>query len=103
MGFRFLTNGALVGDTLADALRTRDAARLRRYREYLDFYEGKHWLRPRNGRSSLTLNYARAVVDKGVSYLLGRGLGFAARGTGSSAVGAIPPDHDNRSVVGLPA
>ena len=50
MGFRFLTNGALVGDTLADALRTRDAARLRRYREYLDFYEGKHWLRPRNGR-----------------------------------------------------
>ena len=26
---------------------------------------------------SLTLNYARAIVDKGVAYLLGRGLGFA--------------------------
>src|SRR5205823_587829 len=93
MGFRFLTNGALVGDTLADALRTRDAARLRRYREYLDFYEGKHWLRPRNGRSSLTLNYARAVVDKGVSYLLGRGLGFAV----PAEAGGLSPEAAQRA------
>src|SRR5688572_21418485 len=77
MGLRLLSNGRISGDTLGDALHTRDSERLRRYREYLDFYEGKHWLRPRNGRSSLTLNYARAVVDKGVSYLLGRGLNFA--------------------------
>jgi hypothetical protein len=80
MGLRFLPNGSLLGDTLLDALQTRDAARLRRYREYLDFYDGKHWLSThgrRGGRSSLTLNYARVVVDKGVSYLLGRGLNFA--------------------------
>ena len=93
MGLRFLTNGALVGDTLADALQTRDAARLRRYREYLDFYEGKHWLRPRNGRSSLTLNYARAVVDKGVSYLLGRGLGFAV----PAEAGGLGPEAAQRA------
>ena len=77
MALRFLPGTGLVGDSLADALRSRDAARLRRYREYLDFYEGKQWLRPRQGRSSLTVNYARAIVDKGASYLLGRGLNFA--------------------------
>jgi len=54
-----------------------DAERLRRYRVYQDFYDGKHFDRPRRGRSSLVLNYARAIVDKGVSYLLGGGVGFA--------------------------
>ena len=80
MALRFLPNRTLGGDTLADALRSRDAGRLRRYREYLDFYEGKHWVSAagrRNGRLSLTLNYGRAIVDKGISYLLGRGLNFA--------------------------
>src|SRR3954451_11435000 len=56
--------------------RLHDAARLRRYRQYQDFYEGRHFERPRNGCSSLVLNYARAVVDKGIAYLLGRGIGF---------------------------
>ncbi|MCC6224712.1 MAG: phage portal protein [Thermoleophilia bacterium] len=50
---------------------------MRRYQEYLDFYEGRHFLRPRNGRTNLVVNYARTVVDKGVAYLLGRGLGFS--------------------------
>ena len=61
----------------AARLRLGDAARLRRYRQYQDFYEGKHFARPRNGRSNLVVNYARAIVDKGVAYLLGRGLGFS--------------------------
>jgi hypothetical protein len=101
MGLRFLANGALVGDTLLDALQTRDASRLRRYREYLDIYEGKHWLSTsgrRGGRSTLTLNYARAVVDKGVSYLLGRGLNFAVPADASTGSGrAIATDSAERA------
>jgi hypothetical protein len=60
----------------AARLRLRDAARLRRYRQYQEFYEGRHFERARNGRSTLVLNYARAIVDKGIAYLLGRGVGF---------------------------
>src|SRR5437763_5469384 len=58
-------------------LSARDAERLRRYRAFQDFYDGTHFARPRRGRSALVLNYARAIVDKGVSYLLGGGIGFA--------------------------
>ena len=36
-------------------LRLHEGARLRRYRQYQDFYEGRHFERPRNGRSSLVL------------------------------------------------
>src|SRR5436189_3210460 len=61
----------------AARLRILGSARLRRYRQYQDFYEGRHFERMRNGRSNLVLNYARAVVDKGVAYLLGRGIGFS--------------------------
>ena len=61
----------------AARLRLQGGARLRRYRQYQDFYEGRHFERARNGRSNLVLNYARAVVDKGIAYLLGRGVGFA--------------------------
>ena len=60
----------------AARLRLQGSARLRRYRPYQDFYEGRHFERARNGRTNLVLNYARAVVDKGIAYLLGRGVGF---------------------------
>jgi len=60
--------------TVASSLLLRDAARLKRYAEYQGFYEGRHFERQRNGRSSLVLNYARTIVDKGVAYLLGRGI-----------------------------
>ncbi len=63
--------------TPATTLRLRDSARLRRYQRYQDFYEGRHFERARPGRTSLVLNYARAVVDKGVASLLGRGVGFS--------------------------
>jgi hypothetical protein len=61
-----------------------DQARLRRYAGYLEFYNGRQWAKPRPGRTSLVLNYARTVVDKGVSYLLGRGINFAVQPAGSS-------------------
>jgi hypothetical protein len=82
MGLRVLPNlgGRLVGTTVAESLEAADSLRRRRYSEYLDFYEGKHWIRARNGRSTLVVNLARAIVDKGVSYLLGRGIGYAVRG-----------------------
>ena len=65
------------GGPRAPLLASADSARRRRYAEYLAFYEGQHFPRGRLGRTQLVVNYARAIVDKGVSYLLGRGLGFA--------------------------
>lgn len=56
---------------LPAALERMDAARLRRYAEYLAFYDGSHWQgRARRGERRLTFNYARAFVDKVASYLL---------------------------------
>lgn len=56
--------------TLADPFATRDAARRARYREYLDFYQGRQWLgRPLPTERRLTANYARALVRKCISYL----------------------------------
>ncbi|HLH26229.1 MAG TPA: phage portal protein [Chloroflexota bacterium] len=69
--------GRPVARTRAQALALDDAARLRRYRDCLAFYEGQHYLTPRRGRTSLVANYARTIVDKGVSFLIGRGVGFA--------------------------
>jgi hypothetical protein len=52
-------------------LRQLDHDRLRRYRENLAFYEGEQWEgRGRRGERRLTLNYAKAFVDKVASYLL---------------------------------
>ncbi len=52
-------------------LRRMDEDRLRRYRENLDFYQGRQWLgRARRGERRLTLNYARAFAEKVTGYLL---------------------------------
>lgn len=49
----------------------RDLDRLRRYREYLDYYEGRRGGPPRQGRQRvLTFNYAPTMVEKGASYLV---------------------------------
>lgn len=46
-----------------------DADRLRRYREYLDFYQGRQWpTPPRRRERQLTFNYARALVEKVTPY-----------------------------------
>ena len=58
-------------EPLPRALANRDADRLRRYREYLDYYEGRRGSPPARGRErTLTFNYARAMVEKGASYLV---------------------------------
>ncbi len=54
-------------------LEQRDADRLRRYREYLDYHDGRRGgvRRPfRAGERALVFNYARSIVEKGVSYLV---------------------------------
>ncbi len=49
----------------------RDLERLRRYREYLDYYDGRRGAPPSNRRErSLSFNYARTFVEKGASYLV---------------------------------
>jgi len=54
-----------------------DADRLRRYREHLDFYQGRQWRdRPRRRERQLTFNYARVLVEKVTSYLM-TGMDFA--------------------------
>ncbi len=49
----------------------RDAGRLRRYREYLEYHEGRRGGAPRRrGERVLIFNYARSIVEKGASYLV---------------------------------
>jgi hypothetical protein len=49
----------------------QDLARLRAYRENLDFYHGAQWLEPRRGRERrLTFNYAKTIVEKTASYVI---------------------------------
>ena len=58
-------------DCIHGDLNRRDADRMRRYRELLDFYQGAQWQgRERLGEKRLTFNYARVVVDKMASYLM---------------------------------
>ena len=56
---------------LPSQLARRDLDRLRRYGEYLDYYDGRRGAPPRQGRERvLNFNYARAMVEKGASYLV---------------------------------
>ena len=58
-------------DALPRLIATRDSDRMRRYREYLDYFEGRRGGVAARGRErALTFNYARAVVEKGASYLV---------------------------------
>ena len=55
----------------------RDLDRTRKYKELLDFYQGRHWeSRDRRNEKHLTFNYAKVFVDKVTSYLMS-GLNFA--------------------------
>ncbi len=61
---------ALGSVSLAQWLKGQDTERLNRYREYLEFYEGRQWDRRRRGNETrLTINYARALVRKVASYV----------------------------------
>ncbi len=45
--------------------------RLKRYKELLDFYYGRHWEGyAKRGEKRLTFNYAKVVIDKATSYLM---------------------------------
>lgn len=62
--------GGLVPMSLADWLDGQDVERMTRYRELLDFYEGRQWDRRRRaGETRLTINYARSLVRKIASYV----------------------------------
>ena len=83
--------GAMVGGLGREGLAgqdpgaLRDGARRARYQEYLDFYEGRQWTgRPLPGERRLTVNYARALVRKAVSYLFPEPVTFAV----------LPEGHD---------
>jgi hypothetical protein len=48
-----------------------DLARLKAYRDNLDFYEGSQWPEPQRRRERrLTFNYARTLIDKSASFVM---------------------------------
>lgn len=62
---------AAAAESLPRLLDGMDRERLRRYREFLDYYEGRRGGPPVRGRDrALNFNYARAMVEKGAAYLV---------------------------------
>ena len=55
---------------LPQQLAQCDSARLRAYRENLDFYHGQQWADVRRRDRRLTFNYARAMIEKAASYTM---------------------------------
>jgi hypothetical protein len=54
-----------------------DLARLKAYRDNLDFYQGSQWPEPQRRRERrLTFNYAKTLIDKSASFVM-NGLSFA--------------------------
>lgn len=54
-----------------------DAARLRRYNEARQFYEGTQWLgQPRSNETRLTLNYARRLMQSKIAYMFADAVTF---------------------------
>ncbi len=70
--------GGFIPTSLADWLNGQDVDRMNRYREMLDFYAGNQWDRRRRpGETRLTVNYARALVRKTVSYVFSEPVSFS--------------------------
>lgn len=58
-------------EPLTRQLARMDGDRMRRYRENLEFYDGRQWTGPwRSRERRLTFNYARTVVEKTASYTM---------------------------------
>jgi hypothetical protein len=73
-------NATLAAETqpLPQQIARLDAERQRNYRENLDFYHGHQWTEARRRRDRrLTLNYARAIIEKTASYTMA-GASFVA-------------------------
>ncbi|MGH9173520.1 MAG: phage portal protein, partial [Vicinamibacterales bacterium] len=78
---------------LTSWLDGQDLERMNRYREYLEFYDGRQWIgRRRAGETRLVLNYARVLVRKAVSYLFPAPVTFN-----------VIPDQDGQEAVALRA
>lgn len=59
------------------SLEQRDMERLKRYQEHWAFYLGKQWTFTREDSEPLvTINIARTIVDKGVTWMVGNGFKF---------------------------
>ncbi len=66
-----------MSEELPVQLARMDLERIRRYKDYLNFYQGGQWDgRERKGERHLTFNYARVFIDKVTSYLMS-GITFA--------------------------
>jgi hypothetical protein len=66
-----------MNDSISAQLARRDLARIKGYRDFLDFYHGQQWAgRARWGERHLVFNYARVFIDKITSYLMS-GVSFA--------------------------
>lgn len=71
------TLAAPAGATLPQQLVRMDSARLRAYRENLEFYQGRQWAEPQRRRERrLTFNYAKTIIEKTASYTMS-GVAFA--------------------------
>lgn len=64
----------LQSQNAAQRLLAEHAARIAHYQELRDFYEGRHAVAARRGRTNLVANYARAIIDKHVAYGFARGV-----------------------------
>src|SRR5687768_18603586 len=80
----------------------RDRARMARYTELRDFYDGTQWLgKRRRGETRLVVNYGRALVRKVVSYALPDPVGFEVpppvlSGSGVGSRESSEGAHDSR-------
>ncbi len=66
-----------MSDSVLTQLAKMDIERMKRYKELLDFYNGRQWEgRERRGERRLVFNYARVFVEKITAYLM-TGINFA--------------------------
>ena len=71
-----VTTEAASSRAVVEQLIRLDSTRLRAYRENLAFYQGRQWPGGQRRRERrLVFNYAKALIDKTVSYLM-NGLSF---------------------------
>lgn len=78
----------------------RDRSRLARYKERRAFYEGEQWSgKARRRQTRMTINYARALVRKVVSYALPDRVGFSVP---PPALAADPTPSDDARAGGPP-
>jgi len=83
---------------LAQQITRMDTGRLRAYRENLEFYQGRQWADPTRRRERrLTLNYAKAVIEKTASYTMS-GLSFLVDPEDGSAEAAARARRAERAL-----